>query len=207
MAFSFTVGRMDEHGRTTEITVRSDYNYVIMENMDNTEHSENRILLTSETTVFTILQHLQCTSRRNKIASITFLNEVTKNEVTKNEVTKNEVTKNEVTKNEVTKNEVTKNEVTKNEVTPKDDDEHDWSDMDDILKMHPSMINGRFTVTIQNKVSPPRPDATYMELLDHNGKSYIRDYRNHVWEWIPFKGAGAWCGVYDSYTDTISVEN
>jgi len=171
MAFSFTVGRMDEHGRTIEITVRSDYNYVIMENMDNTEHSENRILLTSETTVFTILQHLQCTSRRNKIASITFLNEVTKNEVTKN------------------------------------DDEHDWSDMEDILKMHPSMINGRFTVTIQNKVSPPRPDATYMELLDHNGKSYIRDYRNHVWEWIPFKGAGAWCGVYDSYTDTISVEN
>jgi len=166
MAFSFTVGRMDEHGRTTEITVRSDYNYIIMENMDNTEHSENRILLTSETTVFTILQHLQCTSRRNKIASITFLNEVTK-----------------------------------------DDDEHDWSDMEDILKMHPSMINGRFTVTIQNKVSPPRPDATYMELLDHNGKSYIRDYRNHVWEWIPFKGAGAWCGVYDSYTDTISVEN
>jgi len=181
MAFSFTVGRIDEHGRTTEITVRSDYNYVIMENMDNTEHSENRILLTSETTVFTILQHLQCTSRRNKIASITFLNEVTKNEVIRNEVTKNEV-------------------------TPKDD-EHDWSDMDDILKMHPSMINGRFTVTIQNKVSPPRPDATYMELLDHNGKSYIRDYRNHVWEWIPFKGAGAWCGVYDSYTDTIRVEN
>jgi len=172
MAFSFTVGRMDEHGRTTEITVRSDYNYVIMENMDNTEYNETRIPLKSDTTVFTILQHLQCTSRRNKIASITFLKEMTRNKV-----------------------------------IPKDDDEHDWSDMEDILKMHPSMINGRFTVTIQNKVSPPRPDATYMELLDHNGKSYIRDYRNHVWEWIPFKGAGAWCGVYDSYTDTISVEN
>jgi hypothetical protein len=177
MAFSFTVGRIDEHGRTTEITVRSDYNYVIMENMDNTEHSENRILLTSETTVFMILQHIHCTSRRNKIASITFLNEVTKKEVIRN----------------------------KAEI--KDEDEHDWSDMDDILKMHPSMINGRFTVTIQNKVSPPRPDATYMELLDYNGKSYIRDYRNHVWEWIPFKGAGAWCGVYDPDTDTIRVEN
>ena len=163
MTFSFTVGRMDEHGRTTEITVRSDYNYVIMENMENTEHTKNtkcnetRIPLRSDTTVFTILQHIHCTSRRNKIASITFLN--------------------------------------KAEI--KDDDEHDWSDMDDILKMHPSMINGRFTVTIQNKVSPPRPDSTYMELLDYNGESYIRDYRNHVWEWIPFKGAGAWCGIYD----------
>jgi hypothetical protein len=172
MAFSFTVGRMDEHANTVQFTVRSDYNYVIMKTMENTDHIETRIPLTSDTTVFVILQHLQCTSRRNKIAAITFLNEVTRN---------------------------------KAEI--KDDDEHDWSDMDDILKMHPSMINGRFTVTIQNKVSPPRPDSTYMELLDHNGKSYIRDYRNHVWEWIPFKGAGAWCGIYDIHTDTISVEN
>lgn len=178
MAFSFTVGRMNEHGHTVQFTVRSDYNYVIMENTENTEntqntqYSETRIPLTNDTTVFVILQHLQCTSRRNKIAAITFLNEVPRN---------------------------------KAEI--KDDDENDWSDIDDILKMHPSMINGTFTVTIQNKVSPPRPDATYMELFDHKGKSYIRDYRNHVWEWIAFKGAGAWCGVYDIYTDTISVEN
>ena len=177
MTFSFTVSRMDEHANTIQFTVRSDYNYVIMENMDNTEHDEISIPLTSDTTVFMILQHLRCTSRRNKIAAITFLNEVTRNEVTRNEA----------------------------DII--DDDEHDWSDMDDILKMHPSMINGRFTVTIQNKVSPPRPHNDYMELLDHNGKSYICDYRNRVWEWIPFKGAGAWCGVYDSYTDTISLEN
>lgn len=175
MAFSFTVGRINEHCHTVQFTVRSDYNYVIMENTENTQntqYSETRIPLTSDTTVFVILQHLQCTSRRNKIAAITFLNEVPRN---------------------------------KAEI--KDDDENDWSDIDDILKMHPSMINGTFTVTIQNKVSLPRPDATYMELFDHKGKSYIRDYRNHVWEWIAFKGAGAWCGVYDIYTDTISVEN
>lgn len=164
MAFSFTVGRMDEHANTVQFTVRSDYNYVVME---NTEYIETRIPLTSNTTVFTILQHLRCTSRRNKIAGITFLNKAEIN----------------------------------------DDDENDWSDIDDILKMHPSMINGSFTVTIQNKVSPPRPHADYMELFDHKGKSYIRDYRNYVWEWFAFKGAGAWCGIYDPDTDTISVEN